>query len=253
VSAKKLAIVTGGTSGIGAAVAEKLAADYELALVYRSDHGKAERFVKKLRNARAYAIELEGHAGCEDVVARVRRDFLLAPSVLVVAHGRALDSLFLQSDSAEGERLLGELLLAPMALARAVLPDMAKAKAGRVVFVTSIAARRHLPGRSVYATAKAGLEAFTQALAIETGRYGVTVNAVAPGGIDTPLLRDYVESEAYVAGLPVPRLGRPEEVASVVHFLCSAEASYVNGAIVPVDGGASAAAVPRVSRESSSR
>ncbi|HEX2252559.1 MAG TPA: SDR family oxidoreductase, partial [Thermoanaerobaculia bacterium] len=187
---------------------------------------------------------LEGAADAAALAAAVRERFGTDPAVLVHCAGGIADRLFLDSRMEDHLRLLGEHLVAGMALAHALVPAMAKARWGRLVFLSSIGARWAKRGQTGYAAAKAGLEGFTRALALEVAHRGVTVNAVAPGLVETsltaPLLAAWrAAGERLRHRIPAGRPGRPEEVAALVAFLCSEEAAYLTGAVLPIDGGRS--------------
>ncbi len=159
--------------------------------------------------------------------------------ILVNNAGAARDNLFLRLKDEDWERVLALNLIAGVRLARAVLRGMLRARWGRIVSITSIVGQTGNPGQANYAAAKAGLTGMTKSLAAEVAARGVTVNCIAPGFIDTAMTRGL--SEDRVAGLaariPAGRLGTPEDVAACVAFLASAEAGYVTGQTVSVNGG----------------
>jgi 3-oxoacyl-[acyl-carrier protein] reductase len=245
---RRLALITGGTSGIGFGIAEQLAPDYDLVLVFASDTNKAQQSIKCLKelvpNGRFEAIQKKlGKA--ED--AKMLYDELIekmgiTPSVLVNSAGRIRDGLFLGSDFSEHIELIQEHLLSTMALSHACLKGMYKAKFGRIINMSSISATYCKRGQSSYAAAKAGIEGFTRTLALEIAHRGVTVNAIAPGLIETPMTAELVkniEEGGLKKRIPAGRMGQPREVGALAKFLCSDDASYITGTVITIDGGRS--------------
>jgi 3-oxoacyl-[acyl-carrier protein] reductase len=158
--------------------------------------------------------------------------------VLVNNAGVNRDDLSPSLSDEEWSVVLDTNLSAAFRLTRRALKGMLRARAGRIVNISSVAALRANPGQANYAAAKAGLMALTKTVAVEVARRGITVNAVAPGLIETDMTTDVPKE--LLAAVPARRIGTPEEVAACVRFLASAQASYVTGAVLTVDGGLAA-------------
>ncbi len=229
--------MTGASKGIGAATAEALAlAGHDVLVGYGGDTAGAEQVVARCTahgvQARAVAADLQHGVG-ELLTAAAEVGGVAA---LVNNAGVAVDGLAMTLTDEAFSRSLDVNLAAGFRLARGVLRGMLKARHGRIVNVTSVVGLHGNAGQTAYAAAKAGLVGMTKALAREVGKRGITVNAVAPGFIQTAMTQN-LDAEGFADRIPAGRLGTPEEVAAVIAFLCSPEASYVNGAVVVVDGG----------------
>lgn len=252
---RRLALITGGTSGIGFGIAQKLAKDFDLALVYGNNHERAgqakellekenEGLVSSPLKVRIYAQDLLQVEEIPFLVKKISDDFAVAPAVLVNSAGRLRDGLFQTSKIKDHEDLLREHLLAPMALCHAVVKGMSMAKFGRIINLSSISADFAKRGQSNYAAAKGGIESFTRTLALEVAHRGITINAIAPGLIETPMTQQLVEkiqssNEGLRNRIPAGRLGTPADIGAVAAFLCSEDASYITGTTLTVDGGRS--------------
>ena len=234
------ALVTGASRGIGAAVARGLAQDgWPVGVNYRSDAAAAGEVVEDIERNGGRAVAVAGDVSRRDtpdrLFAAVEAHFELPVLVLVNNAGVARDDLVPSLGDAEWDEVIETDLSAAFRLTRRALRNMLRARAGRIVNIASVAALRANPGQANYAAAKAGLIAFTRTAAVEVARRGVTINAVAPGWIDTDMTAEVPRD--LLASVPARRAGKPEEVAACVRFLVSEEAAYVTGAVLTVDGG----------------
>jgi len=234
--------VTGASRGIGAAVARALAADgWPVGVNYRADRDGAERVVEEIAAAggRAAAVPADvGHSGAADPLFAAIEERFGPVLVLVNNAGVRADGLSPQLADEDWRRVLDTNLSAAFWTTRRALGPMLRARFGRIVNVASVVGPRANPGQANYAASKAGLIGFTRTVAAEVARRGVTVNAVAPGLIDTDLTADLGRN--LVEAVPARRAGTAEEVAACVAFLTGDAASYVTGTTLTVDGGMSA-------------
>ena len=244
------ALVTGGSRGIGAATAKALAADgWSVAVNYSRDRDRAEDIAASIEDAGGSAMacgaDVADAEGVDRMVAEAA-DRLGPVLVLVNNAGVTADNLSMRLSDEDWARVIDVNLTAAFRLTRAAIGPMMRQRFGRVINVSSVSGLRANPGQANYSASKAGLIGFTRTVAAEVARRGVTVNAVAPGLIETELTRDFIgDSDSNGSGglldhIPARRTGSPEEVAACIRFLASAEASYVTGAVLPVDGGMSA-------------
>jgi 3-oxoacyl-[acyl-carrier protein] reductase len=235
------ALITGASKGIGAAIARSLAADgWNVGVNYRSDESAAQAIVDAITQDGGRAIALHGDVSNgtgEALVAEAEAQ--LGPVLALVNNaGVRADGLALQMDDEAWSSVIDTNLTAAFRMTRRALRGMVRARYGRVVNVASVVGPRANAGQANYAAAKAGLIGMTKTIAAEVARRGVTVNAVAPGFIETDMTKD-VPQEVLTA-VPARRPGRPDEVAAAVRFLASDAAGYVTGTTLYVDGGMSA-------------
>jgi 3-oxoacyl-[acyl-carrier protein] reductase len=236
------ALVTGASKGIGAAIARALAADgWHVAVNYRSDEQGANATVKAIEEAGGKAVALHADVanGAPDDLFKQAEEQLGGPVLALVNNaGVTADGLAIQLDDEAWDRVIGTNLTAAFRLTRRAMRPMIKARYGRIVNVASVVGPRANAGQSNYAAAKAGLIGMTKTVAAEVARRGVTVNAVAPGFIETEMTKDI--PEAVIDAIPARRVGSPDDVAAAVRFLASDDAGYVTGTTLFVDGGMSA-------------
>jgi 3-oxoacyl-[acyl-carrier protein] reductase len=236
------ALVTGGSRGIGAAVARALAADgWPVGINYRADRDGAERVAAAVEEGGGRALPIEadvGESGSAEPMFRALEERFGPVLVLVNNAGVRADGLSPQLADDDWQRVLDTNLSAAFWTTRRALGPMLRARFGRIVNVASVVGPRANAGQANYAAAKAGLIGFTKTVAVEVARRGVTVNAVAPGFVDTAMTADLNGDIA--KAVPARRAGTPDEVAACVRFLAGDEAGYVTGTTLTVDGGMSA-------------
>ena len=228
----KTAVVTGGGSGIGAAVAQRLRADGLHVAVIDLNPSDAEF---------AYHADVTDRSAVDDALTAVRAQ--LGPvTVLVNAAGLEKFKRFTDITFDDWQRVIDVNLNGVFHCVQAVLPDMIEAGWGRIVNISSSSTHSGQPFMSAYVAAKSAVNGLTKSLALEYGPSGITVNAVPPGFIDTPMLRKsesrgYLVVEKNIEATPVRRIGRPEDIAAACAFLISDEAGYITGQILGVNGG----------------
>jgi 3-oxoacyl-[acyl-carrier protein] reductase len=236
------AVVTGSARGIGAATATALAgAGWPVVVNYRSDEESAGALVDRIRDDGGRAVKVAADvtdpAEVDSLFERAERE--LGPVLVLVNNaGMRADGLAPQLAAEQWRSVLETNLSAAFHTTRRALRPMLRARFGRIVNVASIVGPRANAGQSNYAASKAGLIGLTKTVAVEVARRGVTVNAVAPGLVETKLTEGI--SNGLADEIPAKRPGTPEEVAACVRFLASDEAAYVTGSVLTVDGGLSA-------------
>ncbi len=239
----RVALVTGASRGIGRAIAEQLAADgHRVAVNYIRSRDEAEAVAKEIRARGGEAKSVGADVGSDDAVAGLFQEVesSLGPvEILINSAGITRDGLLLRMKVTDWDDVLATNLRSVFLCTKAALRPMVKARWGRVISVTSVAGISGNAGQANYSAAKAGIIGFTKAVAKEVGSRGITVNAIAPGFIETDMtaeLDDATRAEVQ-RRVSVGRFGTPQEIASAVGYLAGEQAGYVNGQVVVVDGG----------------
>ena len=238
------ALVTGASRGIGAAIARGLAEDgWRVGINYRADRDGAESVVAEIERERRSGGRTRRPtspiaAAADELFKALESEYEAPVLVLVNNAGISRDDLTPSLGDDDWEAVIDTDLTAAFRLTRRALKAMLRARSGRIVNISSVVGLRANPGQANYAAAKAGLIALTKTAAVEVARRGVTVNAVAPGWIDTEMTAGVAKD--LLEAVPARRAGTPEEVAACVRFLASEQASYVTGAVLSVDGGLAA-------------
>jgi 3-oxoacyl-[acyl-carrier protein] reductase len=242
----RVAVITGGSRGIGRACAEALAADgWLVAIGYRSSDADAKEALDAIERGggkgRVVRLDTLDEGSVKEGFDEVT-ETLDQVTGLVNNAGFSQDGLLLKYPMDAYDRIMNTNVRGAFLASRAALRGMLRARWGRIVNMSSAVALRGNAGQAAYAASKSALVGLTKSLAREVGAKGVTVNAICPGLVDTDMT-SYLTGDAravYLEQTPLGRTARLEEVASVVRFLMSEEASYVNGAVIPVDGGLTA-------------
>ncbi|MGC9221017.1 MAG: 3-oxoacyl-ACP reductase FabG [Solirubrobacteraceae bacterium] len=234
------ALVTGGSRGIGAAIALGLAADgWPVAVNFNAGADAAEAVVQAIQAAGGAALAVRGNVtdpGIPELVFSAAEQHFGVPVLALINNaGIARDNLAPSLTDAEWQEVIDTDLTAAFRFTRRALKTMMRQRVGRIVNVASVVGLKANPGQSNYGAAKAGLIQFTRTAAVEVARRGVTINAVAPGWIETDMTAGV--NPDLLNAVPAKRAGTPEEVAACVRFLVSEAAGYVTGAVLAVDGG----------------
>lgn len=240
---KQTAIVTGGSRGIGRAVAVRLAKDgMNLVINYRGNSAAAEETERLCRELGAEVLLVQGDVSraedCEKLAAQAKEAFGRV-DVLVNNAGITRDGLLARMTEEDFRAVLDVNLVGPWNMMKAVNRIMMKQRYGRIVNLSSVTGLMGNMGQTNYAAAKAGIMGMTKSYAREVASRGITVNAVAPGFIDTDMTEAMPEGakDKIITGIPMGRTGKPEDVAEAVAFLASEQAGYITGEVLRVDGG----------------
>jgi len=238
-----VALVTGGSRGIGRVIAENLAkSGINIAICYSGNENAAQETIESCKKHGVQAMYIKADVSNADDVSEMFNQIkeLMGPvEILVNNAGITRDGLLLRMSEADYDAVLDTNLKGTFLCTKAAIKDMMKARNGRIINITSIVGVQGNAGQANYSASKAGVIGFTKSVAREYGSKGVTVNAVAPGFIQTAMTDQLLDNvkEAYLKQIPLARFGTPEDVADVVDFLASDKASYITGQVIEVTGG----------------
>lgn len=226
-------LITGGNRGIGRAIAEAfVAAGDDVVVTSRSGTDGPE-------GATTVACDVTDSASVDTAFSTAEEHFGGPVEVVVANAGITQDTLLMRMSDEDFDTVIDTNLAGAFRCARRATKGMIRRKGGRIIFISSVVGLLGGPGQVNYAASKAGLVGMARSIARELGKRAITANVVAPGFIDTDMTRALPEAQrkAYVESIPAGRLAEPDEVAQVVRFLASDAAAYINGAVIPVDGG----------------
>ena len=241
--AGKAAIVTGGGGGICSAISKALAREGAKVVVADFDLGTASAVAGEITGsggaAKAVQVDVTDPASVA-AMTKTCRDAFGSVDILLNGAGTLIKELFIDTSLEDFERVMKVNLTGAFLCGQAAVRQMIRQRSGKVINIVSLSGQLGGTGRTAYGASKAGLEILTKIMAVELSQYGINVNAVAPGPIDTPMTKvghDANTRESYYALTPMRRYGLPEEIADAVVFLASDESAYVQGHTLNVDGG----------------
>ncbi|GAB2851611.1 SDR family NAD(P)-dependent oxidoreductase [Actinocorallia aurea] len=246
-AARRTAVVTGGASGMGLSICRRLAAEGHRVAIFDCDGQAAAALAGELRaaggRALACTVDVTERPAVDGAFAKVRAEF--GPvEILVTSAGLVAFAPFTEISPQEWHRVVEVNLTGTFHCVQAAVPDMVRARWGRIVTISSSSAQRGSPRMVHYTASKGGVIAMTKGLAREYAASGITVNNIPPSGIDTPMSRgaqaagDLPSNEAMARAIPLGRLGSGDDIAAACAFLCSEEAGYITGQVLGVNGGA---------------
>ena len=241
VSERKVAVVTGGSRGIGRAICLALAAqNCDIALIYAGNENAANKTVSECvslgARAVSYKCDVSDYEETEKTFKQIKADFSTF-DILVNNAGITCDKLMLSMKSEEFNRVIGVNLTGCFNATKQVYGVMAKKRSGRIINISSVAGIMGNAGQTNYAASKAGVIGLTKSVAKELAPRGVCCNAICPGFVSTDMTSEFENNEAAKAAIPLGRFGKPEEIAALCAFLCSDGGAYITGQTVTVDGG----------------
>lgn len=238
----QVALVTGASRGIGRAIALALGSEGATVIGTATSEAGAESISTALQEngikGQGMVLEVNDAESVDAVIKTIGKEFS-APTILVNNAGITRDNLLMRLKDDDWDSVISTNLTSVYRLSKACMRGMMKAREGRIINIASVVGSSGNPGQTNYSAAKAGMLGFTKSMAREVGSRGITVNAVAPGFIDTDMTRELPEEqrEVLLAGIPLGRLGSAEEIASAVVFLASKGGAYITGETLHVNGG----------------
>jgi len=238
----KISLVTGASRGIGAAIAIELA-KYGASVIGTATSEKGTEIIKKSFEinkvkGQAMVLDVNSNASIETLMDKINEE-LGAVDILINNAGITRDTLLMRMKEEDWDAVISTNLKSVYKLSQAVLRGMMKNRSGRIINISSVVGHMGNAGQTNYAAAKAGINGFTKSLAQEVGSRGITVNAIAPGFIDTDMTRalDDAQRESLLKHIPLAKLGQPQDIAQAVCFLASDAANYITGETIHVNGG----------------
>jgi len=238
----EIALVTGASRGIGAAIADALGREGATVIGTATSQAGADAITERLNAAgfkgKGMILDVTDPASVEAIIKAIGEEFG-APGILVNNAGITRDNLLMRMKEQEWESIIDTNLTSIFRLSKAVLRGMMKARRGRIINISSVVGAMGNAGQTNYAAAKAGIFGFSRSMAREVGSRGITVNAIAPGFIDTDMTRELSEEQrkGLIESIPLQKLGQPEDIANAVVFLASASGAYITGETIHVNGG----------------
>ena len=240
----KIAVVTGGMGGLGESISTKMAdAGYKVVVTYSPSNTKWKSWIDEMKgrgyNFGAYPLDVASFEDCADKVAKIQNE-IGAVDILVNNAGITRDMTFKKMSKGDWDAVMHTNLDSCFNMTKQVMDGMVDRGGGRVINVSSVNGQKGAFGQTNYSAAKAGIHGFTKALALEVAKKGVTVNTISPGYIGTKMVtaipKEILDSKI-LPQIPVGRLGKPDEVAGLIIYLCSEEAAFVTGANISINGG----------------
>ena len=234
----RIALVTGGTRGIGAAISVALKnAGYKVIANYFSNDEAAKNFSNQ-NGIPTVKWDVSNYEACQVAIKSIANDYG-APEIVINNAGITRDSMMHKMSIDQWHEVISTNLNSCFNISKCVLDDMRESGFGRIINISSINGQKGQAGQTNYSAAKAGVIGFTKALAQETSTKGITVNAIAPGYIDTEMMLSIPQDVMtnIINAVPVKRLGKPSEIANAVIYLCSDDAGYITGSTININGG----------------